>query len=125
MFQRNSDGSITIFALAITATLLMLAVPVLWFGGLFLLNHKLSQVSDLVASAAAAELVADEPAPCAVAKQIANLNGVVLGKCQPGNGAIQVWVSTTIAYPIVRPIRGALPNQLTANSKAGLVLKPD
>ena len=74
-------GSATVWVLALSGVLAVLATAVVLVGGATVARHRANTAADLAALAAAGRAVLDQPGACELAAEVAGANAATLDSC--------------------------------------------
>jgi secretion/DNA translocation related TadE-like protein len=94
-------GSATVWVLALSAVLALLATAGVLVGVASVARHRAGGAADLAALAAAGRTVLGDPAACEVAAEVAAANGAELTGCRVTNGRV-VEVTVRVAVELGR-----------------------
>ncbi|TYP84770.1 Rv3654c family TadE-like protein [Blastococcus xanthinilyticus] len=95
--ERDERGSATVWVLALSAVLALVAAAGVLAGAAAVARHRAAGAADLAALAAAGRAVLGDPAACAVAAETATANGAELTGCAVGEGSV---VDVTVEVPV-------------------------
>ncbi|MGY1914795.1 Rv3654c family TadE-like protein [Blastococcus sp. SYSU DS0973] len=95
--MRNERGSATVWVLALSAVLALLATAAVLVGVAAVARHRAAGAADLAALAAAGRAVLGNPAACPAAAEVAATNGAELTGCRVGEHGV---VEVAVAVPV-------------------------
>ena len=107
-------GSATVWVLALSGVLAVLAVAVVLVGAAALARHRAGTAADLAALAAAGRAVLGEPDACAAAAHVARANAAALVACSVDGSAV---VEVRVAVPV--RLAGLGVHVASARARAG------
>ncbi|MGY2067223.1 Rv3654c family TadE-like protein [Blastococcus sp. SYSU DS0619] len=93
----SERGSATVWVLALSAVLALLATAAVLVGVAAVARHRAAGAADLAALAAAGRAVVGDPAACTAATDVAAANGAELTGCRVGEGGV---VDVAVTVPV-------------------------